>query len=166
MSDVQILNCPVDGEQMVRQEHGEGCYHACKSCRGLWIPRLYLLALKRRATQQMKRRPAKPLAPVAHSAQLNCPECSSGLLPRVQDTVPIDVCGQCRAVWLDGDEILQIAKASALKGNDEAKRRRRDSDGSKDYAMGTGFAKFEGANIEASASVIEAVGWVVASLFD
>lgn len=123
MNEEQVLSCPVDGETMVRQQHGEGSIHACVSCRGIWLPRTYLLAMKRKAAQQLKRLKGEPLEAKKHSVPLVCPECRSNLLPRVYELVPIDICGQCRAVWLDGDEILQIAQRTSAKEIRDQSRR-------------------------------------------
>ena len=49
-------------------------------------------------------------SPVIHEAPIHCPECNAALLPRIHDNVPIDVCAPCKAVWLDGDELLMMAK--------------------------------------------------------
>lgn len=125
MSGEQVLHCPVDGEVMVRQQHGEGFFHACRRCRGLWIPRTYLLALKRRAERQWKRKQTEILEPSMHDNPLPCPQCASSLLARRQESVPIDVCSQCRAVWLDGDELLHLAKAGIAASARETGRKRR-----------------------------------------
>lgn len=66
-------------------------------------------------TLQLKHLKADPVEAQRHAKPLVCPECRSNLVPRMHELVPIDVCGQCRAVWLDGDEILQMARRSSAK---------------------------------------------------
>lgn len=149
---------------MVRQQHGVGQYHACKECRGLWIPRTYLLALKHRAAQQLKHLKVEPLAVIAHAVPLTCPECTSALVPRVHESVPIDICSQCRAVWLDGDEILQIAKVNSAQADRTKARqdRARNSSG----AASSGAGSWGTEEVTAPLSVLEAIGWTLFSIFD
>ena len=148
---------------MARQQHGEvGEYHACKECRGLWIPRTYLIALKRRAAQEWKRQDALTPVPVrTHSIPLNCPECASALVPRVHEMVPIDVCAQCRAVWLDGDEILHLGKGTAMQEIREKKKLETVE------ATDRGWSELSRvSDLSLTSEVLGYLGWALFSIFD
>ena len=126
MTEQKELHCPVDGAAMVVQPHGIGRYHACLSCRGLWVPRTFLLALKSRAVQKMKRDPVEPLPPVKRTTPLTCPECSSAMLPRLQDTVPVDIL----------KELAFIVEYLTLKIRNATFNRAKDFTGSDPGAVG------------------------------
>ncbi|MEZ5327338.1 MAG: zf-TFIIB domain-containing protein [Verrucomicrobiales bacterium] len=161
MNEEQTLTCPVDGNPMVRQQHGVvGEYFACKECRGLWVPRTYLMALKRRAALELKRQRAlEPMPVKAHSVSLHCPECAAMLVPRVHEMVPVDVCAQCKAIWLDGDEILHLGKGNAVKELREKRQieRGEEVDGWRDRGH---------SESSTTAATVDAIARLLISMFD
>jgi Zn-finger nucleic acid-binding protein len=54
---------------------------------------------------------------------MTCPRCSSELRPNRRDGIEIDVCTQCRGVWLDRGELDRL-----LQGESDYNNRGRDDD--------------------------------------
>jgi hypothetical protein len=54
---------------------------------------------------------------------MNCPVCSETLSERERSGIEIDICPQCRGVWLDRGELEKILAREATY-NDEAEARR------------------------------------------
>ncbi|MDA0813025.1 MAG: zf-TFIIB domain-containing protein [Verrucomicrobia bacterium] len=161
MSESATLLCPVDKEPLVSHPHGVGEFHHCTACRGLWIPRTFLLSLKAQAARTLSRNPTlDPRTPVIHEEPIHCLECNAELLPRIHDHVPIDLCAACKAVWLDGDELLQMAKT--IKPRQEITSNERDTVNG--YVPASrGFADLGTAEVVLAA---ELVGAAVIALLD
>jgi Zn-finger nucleic acid-binding protein len=42
---------------------------------------------------------------------MTCPRCSAELRPQRRENVEIDVCPQCRGIWLDSGELERLGAA-------------------------------------------------------
>lgn len=69
---------------------------------------------------------------------MNCPRCESSLLAeRNRGGIVVDVCSQCRGVWLDRGELEKlIAQAQALDEHSQYDRRREYGDDDDDLRKG------------------------------
>lgn len=47
---------------------------------------------------------------------MHCPKCGQKLLAESYGTVEVDVCGSCRGVWLDANELEQILASRTQAG--------------------------------------------------
>lgn len=86
----------------------------CPGCRGIWFDEAELATLLEAKPDDLK-----PLArgrsdPQADQRRGRCPRDGQGLL-RVRSTrnarLVVDVCPQCRGLWLDGGEFLELLAA-------------------------------------------------------
>jgi Zn-finger nucleic acid-binding protein len=91
----------------------------CPSCRGAFVEYEALVAIENAARREKKRgRPASwQAAPTrrawdAPTPAIDCPSCSSATIRRewgIGTLLYVDVCLECRGVWLDGGELEAIA---------------------------------------------------------
>jgi Zn-finger nucleic acid-binding protein len=103
--------CPRDGLPLALHTHGEASLHACDACHGFWISGA-------QREQWMQLHPAAPLAATRRGpkpgqrrkfAAIHCPACAcTRLLIRKVEDVEIDVCPQCRGLWLDAGELERV----------------------------------------------------------
>jgi len=49
--------------------------------------------------------------PIHRQTAIGCPGCSFQMIHRIHDGIQIDLCPDCKAVWLDPGEIAHIASA-------------------------------------------------------
>jgi Zn-finger nucleic acid-binding protein len=108
------LSCPVDGSRLQEVPHGSSSFYTCTTCSGLWLPRHFLVAVAaRREYRVADGRPLPP--PVSRVHLVACPLCGQFMSQRVMDHVQIDVCLQCKCIWLDRGEIAHLNQAKARK---------------------------------------------------
>jgi Zn-finger nucleic acid-binding protein len=50
---------------------------------------------------------------------MECPRCRTNLTPRTRESVEIDVCEQCKGVWLDGGELAKLLEADRARTDAE-----------------------------------------------
>ena len=106
-------NCPRDGVELEARIAGPARLFVCSHCHGLWIGRRDLEDYLRSPFESWKL-PGAGTAPtgvtVAHEA-VRC-RCSSAPLMRTvaQESVIVDVCPDCGAVWFDGGELEKIIR--------------------------------------------------------
>ena len=62
---------------------------------------------------------------------MNCPVCNAAFRESLHDGILIDICTQCRGVWLDRGELEKLL--SAVKQNAEPYRNERDDDRDRRY---------------------------------
>jgi uncharacterized protein len=69
---------------------------------------------------------------------MKCPRCETPVLEeRVRDGITIDVCGQCRGIWLDRGELeLLVARAREAEESWEQERYRHGDDDHHDEHSG------------------------------
>jgi Zn-finger nucleic acid-binding protein len=99
--------CPLDQQALQAIPHGAAFYYSCPACHGHWLERQFLniLTEKRRPKEAVKR--AEPIS--NRSSALACPACRMSMLHRTMGKVQIDLCAECKSVWLDGGEIDLLA---------------------------------------------------------
>lgn len=59
---------------------------------------------------------------------MTCPRCSSELRPNRRENVEIDVCPQCRGIWLDSGELERLTNAEDDYNNRRDRNRDDDDD--------------------------------------
>jgi|GEM_PF-1966929 len=106
------LNCPLDAAEMEAHPHGERTYHQCSDCSGIWVSRMFLQGLSLKRDEQLMGSLELLPPPTHRDHAIHCPKCNFLMLRREQQGVQIDLCPDCKAVWLDGGEIVHIGQAS------------------------------------------------------
>ena len=108
--------CPLDDSPLHEHSHGQGgTFLQCQSCSGIWVPRLFLQGLAARRDDQLMGS-LETLPPPTHRPDsINCPKCNYLMVQRMQGSVQMDICPDCKAVWLDGGEIVRIGNATRQK---------------------------------------------------
>lgn len=96
------LACPRDGAALTVLRHDGVSYHGCAVCRGLLLP-FALIGELAALTEAMARKAA-----AWPHADLRCPRCGQPMRQAHHEGVEIDLCLDCRVVWLDRGEIDAI----------------------------------------------------------
>ncbi len=96
------LACPRDGAAVTVLRHDGVSYHGCGVCRGLLLP-FALIGELAALTEAMARKAA-----AWPRADLRCPQCGQPMRQAHHEGVEIDLCLDCRVVWLDRGEIDAI----------------------------------------------------------
>ena len=64
---------------------------------------------------------------------MRCPRCESALLDeRARDGIVIDVCRDCRGVWLDRGELEKLLAHAAHEADEDGRRGQTDEEGDDD----------------------------------
>ncbi|MGD2175866.1 MAG: zf-TFIIB domain-containing protein [Candidatus Brocadiaceae bacterium] len=116
--------CPVCGESLARYSAHGVDFEACPRCKGIWLDREELRALKDRSSGELwgSLRWLDDEVDAIESAHAvasgrDCPECEGAELRATTfgtSSVVLDVCPSCRGVWIDRGEFREILQY--LKG--------------------------------------------------
>ena len=83
----------------------------CESCGGIWFDKGELEEVQDLVDVTLIEIRKIP-TPTEQYTQLNCPRCKNTVMEKVQNTrdkkVIMDVCPNCKGVWLDGGELKAI----------------------------------------------------------
>lgn len=110
---MERLLCPACQELMRPIELGEISIDECRYCDGLWLDRdepeqlAKLDIIGKHLLQPMTFDDSKQRKPEGDRI---CPRCQVTLEVHVHRTVTIDVCGQCRGLFLDRWELQELLK--------------------------------------------------------
>ena len=66
----------------------------------------YFLRQEQKLVQKLK---AKLEAEAVEASKLECPKCHGKLVESTFHNIVVDVCNNCHGVWLDADDLEQIA---------------------------------------------------------
>jgi Zn-finger nucleic acid-binding protein len=104
-----------------REKHQHVEFHICSTCRGIWVSgeQFHALAVLVAAEGQVQSsvkltfKPRKALRPGPDNPIRVCPECTLGMREfnyAYDSNVFLDRCDKCKGIWLDPNEIIDIAK--------------------------------------------------------
>lgn len=90
----------------------------CPRCEGTWLDggELKRLVGNKRLSDYL----TKEIG-TKSSSKLVCPRCSGLMDIEKADDVEVDVCLDCRGVWLDSGELKDLKKKKGFKGDDDDK---------------------------------------------
>lgn len=103
------MNCPVDHAALREIKRGDFTLTSCGSCHGLWLTRdtLKQAFASHHPPERLDESETQP--PLLQPAKARpCPSCHCPLAARWLHGVEIDVCQECRGVWLDAGELRQV----------------------------------------------------------
>lgn len=115
-AEPHTLGCPRDSTTLRTQLVGPARFYGCATCGGMWVSDQEL--------QTFLASPAVSLdfislkipagAQIASARPSNAVRCLCNGAPRMQTVrrlgARVDVCPECRAIWLDGDELLTLGE--------------------------------------------------------
>lgn len=106
------MNCPVDNTPLAKLPHGATFYHACEQCHGIWLERMILGGVSQKFASSVPSFADQMPDGVSRPEPLACPSCQNQMAHRLRAGVQVDTCPDCKALWLDGYEILHLASES------------------------------------------------------
>lgn len=87
----------------------------CKSCGGLWLDAGELVNILELGKFYINHLDTSLKKPVEKNRIRECPKCNVVLQPKHPKNLPdilIDVCPDCKGIWLDRGELIQLSKLS------------------------------------------------------
>lgn len=105
------LPCPACSNNLTEVRHGNVLLDECPVCQGIWLDKGELEALADK-THELPARLLKPRSKTALRVRPEgtrpCPRCSRLLQGQLVRGVRLDLCPDCRGLWLDQGELNQL----------------------------------------------------------
>lgn len=105
------LPCPACSNNLTEVRHGDVLLDECPVCQGIWLDKGELEALAAK-THDLPARLLKPRSKTALRVRPEgtrpCPRCSRLLQGQLVSGVRLDLCPDCRGLWLDQGELNQL----------------------------------------------------------
>ena len=147
------MRCPGCKSSLRRETHQYVEFDICGDCRGIWVSgeqfhRLAVLVavdgqVESSATLTFK--PRKALKPGPDNPVRVCPQCTLTMREfnyAYDSNVFLDRCDTCKGIWLDPNEIIDIAKHIQYNPEVDAAARGLIKDGTAEDAAKIGLAVF------------------------
>lgn len=114
------MRCPICKGLLRAEKHDYVEFHICTACRGIWVAGEQFRALAMRVASEgqvpssakLTFRPRQVLKPSADNPPRQCPVCRKPMQEfnyACDSNIFLDRCRQCRGIWLDPNEIIDIA---------------------------------------------------------
>ena len=115
------MQCPDCKDSLRREKHQHVEFDICSDCRGIWVSgkQFHALAVLVAAEGQVQSsakltfQPRKALRPGPDNPVRVCPQCTLAMREfnyAYDSNVFLDRCEKCKGIWLDPNEIIDIAK--------------------------------------------------------
>ena len=105
---MEQIDCPKCSQAMERWESKGVCLDHCSSCKGLWFDEGELTRHFANTGNEISEGDLK----AAGGTSLRCPRCkSNSLLMARLASVEVDICEQCRGIFLDFGEVHELLGA-------------------------------------------------------
>ena len=115
------MRCPGCDSSLRRQKHQTIEFDICGECRGIWVSGEQFRALavnvaaygQAESSAKLTFQPRKALRPGEDNCVRICPTCTLAMREfnyAYDSNVFLDRCEQCKGIWLDPNEIIDIAK--------------------------------------------------------
>lgn len=115
------MRCPGCNSLLRAEKHQHVEFNICSTCRGIWVSgeQFHALAVLVAAEGQVESsvkltfKPRKALRPGPDNPIRVCPECTLPMREfnyAYDSNVFLDRCEKCKGIWLDPNEIIDIAK--------------------------------------------------------
>lgn len=115
------MQCPGCKGVLRREKHQHVEFDICRDCRGIWVSgeqchRLAVLVATEgqvESSAKLTFQPQKALCPSKDNPVRVCPECTLAMREfnyAYDSNVFLDRCEKCKGIWLDPNEIIDIAK--------------------------------------------------------
>lgn len=97
--------CPRDRQILATNEVGGYRYYSCEHCKGFWIPGTSLhRALSTKGVTELGS------VPSCGKGEIRCPNCLTDCDSILIEVCRLDLCPNCRGVWLDSGEVRQLRR--------------------------------------------------------
>lgn len=141
------MNCPIEKTELIDHTETGVAFHFCRECHGMFFSKAQLLGCLKtdKVSVEVLGQPNIFYDVTQKIIRRCCPSCESPtMLNKILDDIAIDVCEECKGVWLDAgelDKILGRHQQKKPKGGEAAKKSESelwDADGAGD-AVSTFF---------------------------
>lgn len=147
------MQCPVCISSLRRETHQYVEFDICGDCRGIWVSgeQFHALAVNVATDGQVESsakltfKPRKALKPHPDNPVRVCPQCTLTMREfnyAYDSNVFLDRCDTCKGIWLDPNEIIDIAKHIQYNPELDAAVRGLINDGTAEDAAKIGLAVF------------------------
>lgn len=159
--------CPLDGAPMTERPHGRESFHQCWECSGIWASRLLLFGLCHRRDPTLVGSLAELPPPVHRTSPIHCPGCNYLMAQRILHDIQVDVCPECRAIWLDGGEIIHIGRKLQAREKANNQQLRHESKNVVMRSIGMGHLDEGKARVwSLSGGILDATAALIGELLD
>lgn len=148
------MNCPIENAELSAHTENGIAFHFCGECHGMFFTKDELLGCLKAGQVQVEasEKPTIGYEITQKVIKRACPSCQSAtMLDKLLDDIAIDICPECKGVWLDAGELAKIL----------ARHRKKHGDGKKghgDYSATTGADDGAIVVTEAGSAVVEFFG--------
>ncbi|MHC4292152.1 MAG: zf-TFIIB domain-containing protein [Planctomycetota bacterium] len=115
------MRCPGCHSSLRREKYQHVAFDICPDCRGIWVSgeQFHALAVNVAVDGQVESsakltfKPRKALKPGPDNPVRVCPQCTLAMREfnyAYDSNIFLDRCGKCKGIWLDPNEIIDIAK--------------------------------------------------------
>lgn len=104
------LSCPACSGALLSKEYSKVEVDECPGCHGLWLDQgeLEQLARLKRLPQRLLKIKHLPMQHLRPEGTRPCPRCSQILVGTMVKGVRVDICSDCRGLWLDQGELNEL----------------------------------------------------------
>jgi|GEM_PF-1890113 len=105
------MNCPIDDAELQAREENGIAYRSCGECHGMFFTKDELLGCLKAGNVEavIPTEPSVGFEVTQKVIKRVCPSCKSAtMLDKLLDDVAIDICPDCKGVWLDAGELKKI----------------------------------------------------------
>lgn len=107
------MNCPIDHSELHAHAQSGIAFHFCGACQGMFFTKDNLLNCLRagKVTTECGTAPRVTADVTAKVIRRECPSCHAAtMVDKLLDEIAIDICPDCKGVWLDAGELERIVE--------------------------------------------------------
>jgi len=116
------MRCPGCNGSLLKERHRYVEFDVCRDCRGIWVSgeqfhKLAVLVASEGnvpSSAKLTFKPRKVLRPAKEQYHIrSCPQCNAAMREfnyAYDSNIFLDRCDTCKGIWLDSNEIIDIAK--------------------------------------------------------
>lgn len=131
------MKCPIEKFELIEHKEADTAFHYCDECRCMFLAKEQLMACIRRGkgVTESQGKPTVSYDVTQMVIERCCPACqSTTMLNKILNDVAIDICPECKAVWLGTDALKKVVerhrekKAAGKPDTTDAKKDSWDAD--------------------------------------
>lgn len=116
------MKCPIEKSDLNDHTEAGAAFHYCGECHGMFFTKEQLLSCLRggQLSAEFSGEPKVSYDVTQMVVERCCPQCqSTTMVDKILDDVAIDICPECKGVWLDSGELDKIIERHKKKNGGE-----------------------------------------------